>query len=277
VNSHTAGAVGASDFMLDTALAYAARGFNVIPIRPDDRKRPWLAAWKPYQEQRVNDEELQRWFSRPGTGVAAICGRVSGGLVVVDVDDPALGERFLASSSALLQSTPCARSGGGNLHVYVRAPLPPRKFSLLNCTPSVPIDVQAEGSYIVMPPSLHASGRRYEWLPGCGSELRLVQEFNLWFQSALARAGIDWMPTARSAPGPSFPPNHDLASTIIGLLRDLAGVDGERRGTEVWFNCPFHADWIPSLSASTERPVWYCLGCGQGGGIKRLRELQRGR
>lgn len=263
--------------VLEAALGCAARGFNVIPIRADERKRPALAAWKPYRERRVTHEELQRWFDGRSCGFAAICGRASGGLTVVDIDDRELGERFLQANPGLLESTLCARTGGGNLHVYLRVPSPPAKFTLRRHDPPQPIDIQGEGSYVVMPPSLHASGRRYEWLEGCGPAVLRVQEFNLWFQSALARTGISWSPTARLASRGAASPNGDLAGTIIEALGKLTGEAGELRGSEVWFHCPFHGDKVMSLSANTERPVWHCLGCNEGGGIRRLRELQRDR
>ena len=42
------------------ARRYRRHGLTVIPIRNDgDRKRPALAEWKPYQEQRVTPELLQ--------------------------------------------------------------------------------------------------------------------------------------------------------------------------------------------------------------------------
>ena len=79
--------------LLKAALDYLGREFSVIPIRPDDRKRPALAAWKPYQERRATKEELQRWFQGKSTGIAVVCGRVSGGLTVIDIDDPDLALR----------------------------------------------------------------------------------------------------------------------------------------------------------------------------------------
>lgn len=263
--------------VLAIASDYQTRGFNVIPMRRDDRKVPALSHWKPYQTRRVSFDELQQWFRYGGGGIAAVCGRISGGLVVVDIDDETLAARFLDGNPGLLESTLCARSGGGNLHVYVRTPFPPRKFSLLKRTPPVPIDIQAEGGYIVMPPSPHPSGRHYQWLVGCGSEPRLVQEFDLWFQRSLARAGVHWMPDAKTSKMAPYQPGRDAVGAIITLFRELSGADGERRGREVWWRCPFHHDEVASLSANIERPVWHCFGCGEGGGIRRLRELQRGR
>lgn len=264
--------------LVDVALDYAARGFNVIPIRPDARKRPALAHWKPYQDQRVSDDELRRWFDRRSCGIAVICGRVSDGLVVIDIDDVALAQLFLAANPGVLESTLCARTGGGKLHIYVRVPSPPRKFSLLKQDPSVPIDVQGEGGYAVMPPSLHASGRRYEWMPGCGQEPICVLSFNVWFQNALGRAGISWVPQrARFARVGPVPIDNEGAGRVITLLRDRTGEQGQPRGNELWFRCPFHPDEVASLSANIERPVWHCFGCDEGGGIRRLEELSRGR
>lgn len=262
--------------LLEAALDYAARGFNVIPIRTDDRKRPALPAWKPYQEQLVTEEEVRRWFTGRANGIAVICGRVSGGLVVIDIDDPDLGDRFLQANSGLLESTLCARTGGGNLHVYLRAPFPPTKFTLRRSDPPQPVDVQGEGSYVVMPPSLHASGRRYEWMSGSGQSLLHVPEFNLWFQSSLAKIGIGWSPMPKPRSQAPVSLNGDLASAIIRGLQELTGEAGVARGSEVWFHCPFHGDEVMSLSANFERPVWHCLGCDEGGGIRRLRELQHG-
>lgn len=264
--------------LLEAALDYLAQGFSVIPIRSDDRKRPALDSWKPYQERRATEEEAKRWFTGNSNGIAVVCGRVSGGLTVIDIDDPGLAARFLSANPGLLESTICARTGGGNLHVYLRVPFPPAKFSLRRLDPPQPVDIQGEGSYVVIPPSIHASGRHYEWMPGCGDDVCEIISFDVWFQGALGRTGITWTP---DRPRGNRQRLVSLASgtveMVVGLLRDLAGEVGAPKGNEIWFSCPFHNDWIASLSANTERPVWHCFGCGEGGGLSRLRELQRER
>ena len=55
---------------------------------------------------------------------------------------------------------PTVRTGGG-YHLYVEATGLGNKAGFL---PN--IDWRAKGGYVVAPPSLHASGRRYEWWPG---------------------------------------------------------------------------------------------------------------
>ena len=41
--------------------------------------------------------------------------------------------------------------------------------------------------------------------------------------------------------------------------------------------CPWHADPNPSLSIDWDRCIWFCHGCGTGGGVKKWQELARGR
>lgn len=60
---------------------------------------------------------------------------------------------------------------------------------------------------------------------------------------------------------------------VLETMRRLTGEEGRERRGEVWFHCPFHPDRTPSLSVNVEKQVFKCLGCGEGGGWKRLGEL----
>ena len=80
------------------------------------------------------------------------------GYVVVDVDGTK-GHEVLRQAGVALDDAPRARTGGGGAHVWFRTSIELRpKVALL---PSV--DLRGPGSYVVVPPSLHASGRRYNW------------------------------------------------------------------------------------------------------------------
>src|SRR5207247_9654927 len=63
-----------------------------------------------------------------------------------------------------LPPTRSAYSGGGGLHLIfaARQDLEMRNTTALGGYPG--LDVRGEGGYIVVPPSLHESGRRYMWM-----------------------------------------------------------------------------------------------------------------
>lgn len=145
---------------LVAALAYAGRGWSVIPVSRD--KRP-LVAWAGFQKRRASESEIRAWYSQwPDAGVAIVCGAISGDLVVLDVDPRHGGSDSLDALVELhgqLPPSPVAKTGGGGTHYYFRAPG-------LGCIPSLRsgLDLKGDGGYVVAPPSLHPSGLRYEWL-----------------------------------------------------------------------------------------------------------------
>jgi len=55
-----------------------------------------------------------------------------------------------------------AKSGGGGRHYYFRYPKGRDLFSATRLMPLM--DLRAEGGYIILPPSSHKSGNRYEWI-----------------------------------------------------------------------------------------------------------------
>lgn len=50
-------------------------------------------------------------------------------------------------------------------------------------------------------------------------------------------------------------------------LADLVGayVRLERRGSRFFGLCPFHEEKTPSFSVNSEKGIWHCFGCGEGG------------
>lgn len=122
-------------------------------------KRPLLASWEPYQHRRPTPDELADWHRRfPRANIGIVTGAVSG-LVVLD-SDGAEGEAALAGR--VLPPTPTVRTGKG-WHRYFAHPGRPAP----NAVRILPgLDVRADGGYVVAPPSIHPSGRRYEWVEG---------------------------------------------------------------------------------------------------------------
>jgi len=150
------------------ALFYVARGYSVIPIRYRDKKP--LVRWEEYQKRRPTEEELKKWFTNDQVSIAIVCGRVSGNLVVLDFD---IKEKFKDFEKELpekwkniFNNTQLGESGKG-LHFYFRLKdpelLPGPKVRVRE---DVELDIRGEGSYVLVPPSVHPSGKRYKWIRG---------------------------------------------------------------------------------------------------------------
>ncbi len=150
------------------ALAYAARGWSVLPMQPHG-KRP-LVAWREFQQRIATAAEIERWFRRwPEANVGVVTGRISG-IVVIDVDLRHGGPDSVAAAEAAqgpLPPTVEAATGGGGRHLYYAHP----GRALGNRVAVSPgIDVRGDGGCVVAPPSVHSSGRRYTWVEGRGPD-----------------------------------------------------------------------------------------------------------
>lgn len=143
------------------AANYLARGWAIVPIA-NGAKRP-LVRWQIFQEKLPTDQDMEDWFKRwPDAGIGIVTGAVSN-LVVLDIDPRHEGDDSLAAlerEHGPLPHTVEAITGGGGRHVYFTYP----GGELRNRTGLAPgVDIRAEGGLVIAPPSLHASGRRYEW------------------------------------------------------------------------------------------------------------------
>jgi hypothetical protein len=142
------------------AIAYTARGWSVIPLQQRG-KRPLLPSWSEYQSQRASEEEIREWWTRwPDANVGVVTGQVSG-LIVLDLDGPG------AVNFAKRHGVPptVVASTGKGWHVYFQHPgQPVQNAAALDGVKG--LDVRGDGGYVVAPPSVHPSGRVYQWAKG---------------------------------------------------------------------------------------------------------------
>ncbi len=170
--------------VLSKALDFAKRGWLTVPLHNPKqgvcscRKKACGSPGKhPRTAHGLKDAskdaaQIKSWFQQwPETNVGIVTGQASG-LLVLDVD----GEDGKASLQALtamhgaLPKTLCAMTGrtgeDGNrkgCHYYFRAPAGELiRNSAGNLGKG--LDIRGEGGYVVAPPSLHPSGRLYQWL-----------------------------------------------------------------------------------------------------------------
>lgn len=149
---------------LEAALGYLQRGWAVVPAG-ERTKRP-IVRWQRFQNEPPSKEQLIEWYQRwPMANLAIVTGEVSG-IVVVDVDSKHGGLESLAKMEQRHGSLPAtieAVSGNGGRHLYFAHP----RREVRNRAGIAPgIDVRGDGGCIIVPPSVHPSGKRYRWKPG---------------------------------------------------------------------------------------------------------------
>ncbi len=113
---------------------------------------------------------IKDWVNRGRQANWAICtghALKSGGyLVGLDIDPRNYGDETLGAIEAQhgkLPNTARVITGGGGYHYYFKSPHPQ------SCRVAAPgIDFKATGGYLLSPPSLHQSGKRYVWDVGGG-------------------------------------------------------------------------------------------------------------
>ncbi len=157
---------------LKHAIAYAREGIAVIPVCSPmhhdsfgarharacrNAGKQALVPWKRFAAVAPSRELLERWWTTtPHANVAGLTGRISG-IIALDQD----GRKGRDSLKQFhIPRTPTVESGRGLRYIFA-APFEPLK-SRISLLPGV--DVQAEGAYGLLPPSVHESGVVYTWV-----------------------------------------------------------------------------------------------------------------
>lgn len=146
--------------MLRPALAYAARGLCIFPCVAGAKVPATPHGFKDATTDRAVIE--QWWRTNPNYNIAVALGAPSN-IIAIDIDGLD-AEAALGALEQVHGSLPCSvevitpRPGR---HVYFRRPGRPVPCSKGKLAPG--IEVKSDGSYTVLPPSLHPSGFRYVW------------------------------------------------------------------------------------------------------------------
>lgn len=142
------------------AIEYLNSGWSILPVKPEE-KRPYMMNWLQYTHSRATREMVENWFkSLSGAGIGVVTGKISN-MVVLDVES-----YCKTPIEELLKIYPTqmySRTGSGGYHLFYQYPTGVSKVSN-----RVGIfegaDLRADGGFIVLPPTIHPSGGRYEWI-----------------------------------------------------------------------------------------------------------------
>jgi hypothetical protein len=249
----------------DAALGYASRGIPVLPLHhplPHHRdlqtltgnqqlpspaegtscscrdpgcgqpaKHP-LGSLVPHgvKDATTNRARVLAWWTRhPQANIGLATGHR---FDVLDVDGPE-GEqaiRTLAADHGLASSGPLVRTGGGGWHFY----LAPTGLGNVHPRGLEQVDWRGRGGYVVAPPSRHASGHPYQWLPGRALDTAPGQVPAVLLQRLQPRqlqrpTGPDQLPTAADGSGERY-----ARAALAEELARVAAAPVGQRNRQLW-------------------------------------------
>lgn len=170
------------------AVRYAQHGWHVFPLIPRD-KHPLIAKGGGFLSATADVDAVSEWWrANPSANIGLWPGQ--SGLVVIDLDGPE-GEQNAAALGILEHRTLECRTGrdDGGRHLYFKRP----DFSVSNGKIGKKIDVRGDAGYVILPPSIHPTGRRYEW----NGRVEEIQELPAAVVELLQRAQIASVENAR--------------------------------------------------------------------------------
>lgn len=169
------GARVATKPMVEYALAYAKIGWRIVlvhyprnggcscgnPACDSPGKHPMIAGWQ--HKATTNEETIRGWFEEcPDANIGYVPDE---DMAVLD-DDPAHGgNKTLGFYEPLPKTVESATGGGGSHHTFSL-----NGHRIKNSTGKEGVglgpglDVKTVGGLIILPPSLHRSGKRYSWV-----------------------------------------------------------------------------------------------------------------
>jgi len=171
----------------DAARALISRGLPVFPVHSIYNGRCTCGAEMcgdigkhPLTHRGLNDAtldiaQIDAWVAAvPDINVFNIGVAVPEGIAIIDVDPRHGGwarlNELIADGLVLPEKTVVSISGSQGRHFWFKLPegrrLPGNFGRSPNDREVYGVDTRQKGQYVVVPPSLHASGNRYSWIPG---------------------------------------------------------------------------------------------------------------
>jgi hypothetical protein len=183
-----------------------------------------MVPWEAYQRRAPTEAEVRTWWRKwPEANIGMVTGEISR-RVALDVEGAEAREAALRRGG--LEQAPLVWTGKpGGAHFHLQHPGHP----VPNFVRGLPeTDFRGDGGYVLLPPSLHASGARYRW--AAGSDTREPPPVPEWLIGLLdGRGRLD---SSEREP-------LDLGKILDGVP------EGERDAVLYSFACKMRGDNVP--------------------------------
>src|SRR5262245_4099309 len=145
--------------LAEAALAYARMGWSVFPLAP--RTKEPLRGSHGFKDATTDPATIERWWQEhPDANI----GLATTDVVVLDIDPRNGGDYTLAdleTEHGRLPHTVESVTGSGGRHIFFQlhgVPIRKGTHALGHG-----LDIKTDGGYVVLSPSVHPNGQRYEW------------------------------------------------------------------------------------------------------------------
>lgn len=144
--------------MLEHALEYTRLGWRIIPLIPGQKAPLTEHAVK---DATTDEAQIRKWWKKwPKANIGMACGS---GIYVIDVDIDSSRDvngydslkEFPELPDTVVQDTP-----RGGFHAFFKTDNPPANKNSFR--PG--IDIRGDGYYVVLAPSIHPNGGKYDWV-----------------------------------------------------------------------------------------------------------------
>lgn len=182
------------------------------------------------------------WGKNINIGIAT---GAKSGVVVLDIDPKNGGDASLhklIEKFGPLPETLKVTTGGGGRHFYFKCS-PEGMKTVHGKQLGAGLDFQANGAYVVAPPSLHASGKRYEW-DGAKPGENEIAELPTWLKDLIENPPTE-TPSSRKKPksgdGPIPEGQRNDNLTSIGEACAIEGFPILKSKSNSWRSTPSSA------------------------------------
>lgn len=218
-----------------------------------NEKVPFEKGWvtKPYKLEEIKE------FTKQGENYGILCGY--GGLIVIDADTSELQLEVQKQ----LPNTFKVRTGGGGIHFYYFCPKCDKKIVLTTLNNGKEHhwgEVQAKGTQVVGPGSIHPSGIPYE-------PLNTLNIRTISYEQLINAVG-PFMKIVQESEF-NYAEEKIQASEIDNLkVTNIWGTSGlKNRHNEYFGEHPIHgSEGGMNFWMNSSKNVWHCFRCNSGGG-----------